>query len=213
MQCLRNTGSHCDKYRVGFNACAEEVWEFLSTLPEVDVELRTRITEHLASFIQNVHWIKNTSSLQEEGTNQIDFSNRKADQSVIDKKIIVPQGTPHSAVFKGQTIASSPCERSDISYLNSSISFPAIANDMAYSVLPRSAATQIPRADWSRISSSLTGFSDAIHMQENLDTYFPQSRPFSCRSSCIIGRSDHNGSVNDGDIQQAIAQVDMWRPW
>ena len=50
--------STVDRYRAGFNACADEIQNFLSRTAEVDAEFRVRILDHLANHVQNLFWIK-----------------------------------------------------------------------------------------------------------------------------------------------------------
>jgi hypothetical protein len=45
-----------NKYRIGFNECANEVRRYLSEVESVDVGLRTRVLDHLSTVVQNVHY-------------------------------------------------------------------------------------------------------------------------------------------------------------
>nr|AGS55437.1 hairy enhancer of split 3 [Platynereis dumerilii] len=51
-----------DKYRAGFNTCADEVRSYLAGRKEIDVEVRTRVIDHLANFIQNLQWLRTTQN-------------------------------------------------------------------------------------------------------------------------------------------------------
>ena len=45
-----------DRYRAGFNACADVLQSHLDQLPQVSNDCRARLMDHLANFIQNKQW-------------------------------------------------------------------------------------------------------------------------------------------------------------
>ena len=45
-----------DRYRAGFNACADVLQSHLDQLPQITNDCRARLMDHLANFIQNKQW-------------------------------------------------------------------------------------------------------------------------------------------------------------
>lgn len=58
------SGHSQDTYRTGYNCCADEVRSYLASRSDVDVDMRTRVLDHLANFIQNVQWLRAAQTQQ-----------------------------------------------------------------------------------------------------------------------------------------------------